>query len=51
MTSGDIQMGPGPDQIFAALKRALRDDPGMSDRSAEGVSRELVGRATSKKRG
>ena len=42
MTSGNIQMGPDPDRILTALKRALRDNPGMRNRSAQEVSKELV---------
>jgi polyhydroxyalkanoate synthesis regulator phasin len=42
VTSGNIQIGPDPDQILTALKRALRDNPGMRDRSAQEVSKELV---------
>ncbi len=42
MTSGNIQLGPGPDRILEALKELLRDDPGARQRSAEEVSRELV---------
>lgn len=42
MTSGNVQMGPDPDQVLQALKEALRDDPGMRDRPAEEVSKELV---------
>jgi polyhydroxyalkanoate synthesis regulator phasin len=42
VTSGNIQMGPDPDQILTALKRALHANPGMRDRSAQEVSKELV---------
>lgn len=42
MTSGNIQMGPDPDQILEALKGLLRDDPAARQRPAEEVSRELV---------
>jgi hypothetical protein len=42
VTSGNIQMGPDPDRILTALKRALRDNPGMRDRPTEHVSKELV---------
>ena len=42
MTSGNVQMGPDPDQVLQALKEALRDDPGMRDRPAEEVSKELA---------
>ena len=42
MTSGNIRMGPDPDQVLDALRRALRDDPKLQDRSAEEVSGELA---------
>ena len=42
MTSGNIRMGPDPDQVLAALKKALRDDPKMRERLAEEVSGELA---------
>lgn len=42
MTSGNIQMGPGPDEILDALKRALERDPGLRGRPAEEISRELT---------
>ncbi len=42
MTSGNIQMGPDPDRVLAALKEALGDDPKMRERPAEEVSGELV---------
>ena len=42
MTSGNIQMGPGPDRILEALRGLVRDDPGARQRSAEEVSKELV---------
>ncbi len=42
MTSGNIQLGPGPDRILEALKGLLRDDPEARQRSAEEVSKELV---------
>ncbi len=42
VTSGNIQMGPDPDQVLAALKKALRDDPGVRGRPAEEVSRDLA---------
>ena len=42
MTSGNIQVGPDPNRILTALKRALRDNPGMRNRSAQEVSKELV---------
>ena len=42
MTSGNIQLGPGPDRILEALKALLRDDPRARQRPVEEVSRELV---------
>ena len=42
MTSGNVRMGPDPDQILEALRRASRDDPRVLDRPAEEVSRGLV---------
>ena len=42
MTSGNIQLGPGPDRILEALKGLLRDDPAARQRPAEEVSKELV---------
>ena len=42
MTSGNIPLGPDPDQILEALKKAVRDDPSLRERSAEEISRELV---------
>jgi hypothetical protein len=42
MTSGNIQMGPDPDQVLEALKKALRDDPKLRDRAAEEVAGELA---------
>jgi hypothetical protein len=42
MTSGNIQLGPGPDQILDALKGLLRDDPQARRRPAQEVSKELV---------
>ena len=42
MTSGNIQLGPGPDRILEALKALLRDDPGARQRPVEEVSRGLV---------
>jgi hypothetical protein len=42
MTSGNIQMGPGPDRILEALKGLLKEDPRMRQRPTEEVSRELV---------
>ena len=42
MTSGNIRLGPDPDEVLEALKGALRDDPGLLERSTEEVSRSLV---------
>jgi hypothetical protein len=42
MTSGNIQMGPGPDEILDALKKAIGEDPGLRQKPAEDISRELV---------
>jgi hypothetical protein len=42
MTSGNIQLGPGPDRIHKALKKLLRDDPEARRRPAEEVAKELV---------
>jgi hypothetical protein len=41
MTSGNIRMGPDPDSVLAALREALRDDPGVRERSAEEVAERL----------
>ncbi len=42
MTSGNIRLGPDPDEVLEALKEALRDDPGLLERPTEEVSRALV---------
>ena len=42
MTSGNIRMGPDPDQVLDALRGALRDDPKLRDLPAEEVSGELA---------
>jgi hypothetical protein len=42
MTSGNIQMGPDPDRVMAALREALRDDPKMRERPAEKVAEGLA---------
>lgn len=47
MTSGYIPASgePGPDEILAALREAVREDPGLRERPAKDVSRELASRA------
>jgi hypothetical protein len=42
MTQGNIQLGPDPDEILEALKKAVRDDPGVRERRAEDLSKDLV---------
>lgn len=42
MTSGNIQMGPGPDEIRRALERAVAEDPTLRDQPAEEVSSFLA---------
>ena len=42
MTSGNIQLGPDPDEILKALHEAVRNDPRLRERSAEDVSKDLV---------
>jgi hypothetical protein len=42
MTSGNIRMGPDPDKIMDALRKALREDPKMRERPAEEVARDLA---------
>lgn len=44
MTSGYIPPSgePGPDEILAALKEAVREDPNLGERPAEEVSGELT---------
>jgi len=42
MTSGNIQMGPDPDAVLAALKKALDDDPSLRERPEEEVSTRLA---------
>lgn len=44
MTSGNIQMGPDPDEVRDALKAALRDDPALREQTSEQVAAELAGR-------
>jgi hypothetical protein len=44
MTSGYIPASgePGPDEILAALKEAIREDPSLQERPSEEVSRDLA---------
>lgn len=42
MTSGNIQLGPDPDEILKALHEAVRQDPRLRERSAEDVARDLA---------
>jgi hypothetical protein len=42
MTSGNIQMGPDPDAVLEALRRALKDDPTLSEQPAEQVAVALT---------
>lgn len=44
MTSGYIPASgePGPDEILAALREAVREDPGLRERPPEDVSRDLA---------
>ena len=42
MTSGNIQMGPDPDQVRDALAAAVRDDPTLRERESEQVATELA---------
>lgn len=42
MTSGNIQMGPDPDEVLEALKKALRDDPNLRDRPEEELATTLA---------
>ena len=44
MSSGYIPASgsPDPDDILEALRRALREDPGLKERSSEEVSRRLA---------
>ena len=46
MTSGYIPASgePGPDEILSALRKAVREDPGLRERQAEDVSHELASR-------
>ena len=43
MTSGNIQMGPDPDDVLEALRKALDDDPTLRERPEEEVSTRLAG--------
>lgn len=42
MTSGNIQMGPGPDAVLEALKKALGDDPTLREKPEEEVATRLA---------
>ena len=42
MTSGGMPMRPGLDEIYEALRRAVRDDPRLLERTAVEVSKGLV---------
>lgn len=44
MTSGYIPASgePGADEILAALKEAIREDPDLREHSAEDISHDLV---------
>ena len=42
MTQGPIRLGPDPDEILQALKRALRDNPRIRKRPAEDLSKDLA---------
>jgi hypothetical protein len=44
MTSGYIPASgePGPDEILAALRMAVREDPGLRKRPPEDISRDLA---------
>jgi hypothetical protein len=46
MTSGYIPASgePGPDEILAALREAVRENPSLRKRQAEDVSHELASR-------
>ena len=44
MTSGNIRMGPDPDEVREALEKALKDDPSLHDRAAEDVASDLLRR-------
>lgn len=42
MTSGNIRMGPDPDDVLEALKRATGDDPKLRQLPAGEVAAELA---------
>jgi hypothetical protein len=42
MTSGNIRMGPGPDAVLEALKKALQDDPTLRNLPEEEISPRLA---------
>ncbi len=42
MTSGNIQMGPDPDEVRDALKAALGENPTLRERRSEEVAVELA---------
>ena len=42
MTSGNIRMGPDPDDVRRAIERALADAPDLRDKPAKEVSTILV---------
>jgi phytoene dehydrogenase-like protein len=42
VTSGNIQMGPDPDAVLEALKKALGEDPTLRERPEEEVSTSLA---------
>jgi hypothetical protein len=46
VTSGYILASedPGPDEILAALREAIREDPGLREREAKYISRDLASR-------
>jgi hypothetical protein len=51
MTSGYIPASgePGPDEVLAALREAIREGPSLQKRQAEDVSHELASRGYLKK--
>ena len=42
MTSGNIRMGPDPDAVLEALKKALGDDPTLREKPEEEVATRLA---------